>query len=234
MRCHYRPKWQRFFPPGYYVRKRRCKMTSQKNARLAIVPDGQNPNVRDIFSTGSGRADFQVQAQRSFLDIDRNTFSRYRRKDVCLPCCNICRSGEDSTESNPQEPTVRVEQSLFDWYTKADRKWLNMQMRFWRGDHIQNTDNLLLFHDAVTMRLKKETKWKEANVRLSCFLMARRSQDSISPIATARRRTWWGGKPLTRGNCRISQISKHKQQGTPTRWIGNTLLSYGTSSPLPV
>ena len=55
----------------------------QKVARLAIVPDGQNPNVRDIFSTGSGRADFQVQAQRSFLDIDRKNFSRYRRKDVC-------------------------------------------------------------------------------------------------------------------------------------------------------
>ena len=66
----------------------------QKVARLAIiVPDGQHPNVRDIFSAGSGRADFQVQAQRSFLHIDRKTFSRYRRKSVCRPSVTFVDAG---------------------------------------------------------------------------------------------------------------------------------------------
>ena len=38
-----------------------------------------------------------------------------------------------------------------------------------RGDH--TVVNLLLFHDAAIVHLKK--KWKEANVRLGCFFMTR-------------------------------------------------------------
>jgi len=90
----------------------------QKVARLAIVPDGQNPNVRDIFSTGSGRADFQVQAQRSFLDIDRKTFSRYRRKDACRPSVTFV----DAGGLGGIRKNLHVLNRVYSIETKADRK----------------------------------------------------------------------------------------------------------------